>query len=140
MWAATAATTASRARCLAGMSEMGLLTGGIAAIFSGVFSALYLDGLLHAGTGEPIYGPGGAVTGYTGGDDVPIKVQIDSASEAMRQADGFAQGDVRLIILARGMPALTSDHEVTIEGVRYSIQSVERDPAMSHWVCRGRVV
>lgn len=149
---------------------MGLLSGGIARIFNATFSALYLDGVLHAGTGEPIYAGGGEIVGYAGGGDQPIKVQIDSATEAMRQADGFAQGDVRLLILTTygqavapvevphsddaklsdgsgysqapygSVVTVTSDHEVTIEGMRYSIQSVERDPALSHWVCRGRVI
>jgi len=119
---------------------MGLLDGGIARIFNATFSGLYLDGLLHAGTGDPIYAPGGAITGYDGGGDVPIKVQVDSASEAMRRAEGFAEGDVRLIVLAQGVPAITSDHEVTVQDTRYSIQSVERDPALSHWLCRGRAI
>jgi len=118
---------------------MGLLDGGIARIFNATFSALYLPATVHAGTGEPIYGAGGTITGYVG-SDTPARAQVDSASEAMRQAEGFSEGDVRLIILAQGVPALTSDHEVTVQGTRYSIQTVERDPALSHWLCRGRVI
>lgn len=147
---------------------MGLLDGGIAQIFNSVFSSIYLDATLHAGTGQPIYADGGRIVGYIGGGDQSVKAQIDAATEAMRQAEGFAQGDVRLIILTTyGRPVqlvdvphsddatlsdgseyaqasygnvvqMTSDHEVTVQGVRYSIQSVERDPAFSHWVCRGR--
>ena len=116
---------------------MGLLSGGIASIFGSVFGALYLDAVLHAGTGEPIYGPGGTITGYEGGD-TPCKAQVDAATDAMRRSDGFAEGDVRLIILAQGIPEVTSDHEATVAGIRYKLQSAERDPALSHWICRGR--
>lgn len=149
---------------------MGLLDGGIASIFNAAFSALYLDATLHAGTGEPVYGDGGEIVAYIGGGDQPIKVQIDSASEAMRRAEGFAEGDVRLIVLTTygqatapvealhsddptlsdgatysqapygSVVAITSDQEITVQGVRYSIQTVERDPALSHWICRGRVI
>ncbi len=116
---------------------MGLLSGGIASIFGGVFGALYLDAVLHAGTGDPIYGPGGTITGYTG-SDTACKAQVDAATDAMRRADGFSEGDCRVIVLALGLPDVTSDHEITVEGVRYRLMSAERDPARSHWVCRGR--
>jgi len=116
---------------------MGLLDGDIAELFADVFGSFYLDATLHAGTGEPEYGPGGTIIGYDGGD-TPVKVQIDAATDAMRRADGFAEGDVRLIILAMGVPEVTSDHAVTVSGRLYQLQSAERDPALSHWVCRGR--
>lgn len=120
---------------------MGLLDGGIASIFNAAFSGLYLDGTLHAGTGEPIYDETtGDITGYTEADDTAIKVQVDSATEAMRRADGFAEGDVRLLILAAGIPAITSDREVTVRGTRYRIQSAQLDAAASYWDCRGRAV
>ena len=116
---------------------MGLLDGGISSLFAAAFSGFYLDATVHAGTGEPIYGPGGAITGYTGGDQA-AKAQVDAASDAMRRAEGYAEGDCRLIILAQGLGELTSDHEVSVSGVRYRLMSVERDPALSHWVCRAR--
>jgi len=120
---------------------MGLLDGGIARIFSATFAGLYLDGLLHAGTGNPIYAPGGAITGYDGGGDVPIKVQTDETGEAVRRDAGFAEGDVALIVLAHGKPSVTSDHEITDGyGQRYSIQRAGLDAARSHWLCRGRVI
>ena len=117
---------------------MSLLDGGIARIFNSTFGGLYLPATLHAGTGEPIYDPDtGEIIGYDGGD-TPCKVQIDAATDAMRRAEGFAEGDCRLIILALGLPEVTSDHEVSVSGVRYRLQSAERDPALSHWVARGR--
>lgn len=116
---------------------MGLLDGGIASIFNSVFSGIYLDGVLQAGTGDPIYGPGATVIGYAGGE-APIKVQVDAATDAMRRADGFAEGDCRIIVLAQGVPALNSDHSISVGGATYALQSAELDAATSHWVCRGR--
>lgn len=119
---------------------MGLLDGGLARILTPVFASFYLDGVLHAGTGDPIYDEDtGEIIGYEGGD-VPCKAQVDAATDAMRRADGFAEGDVRLIVLAMGLPELNSDHEVSVSATRYRLQSVKRDPAASHWVCRGRRV
>lgn len=116
---------------------MGLLDGGLAQIFNAAFSPLYLPATVHAGTGEPIFGPAGEITGYDGGD-TPARAQVDAATDAMRRADGFAEGDVRMIVLSEGVDGLTSDHEITVRGARYRLQSVELDAAGSHWVCRGR--
>ena len=119
---------------------MGLLDGGIAAIFGAAFGGLYLDGTLHRGTGSPIYASGGVITGYGGGGDVAVKVQVDAATDAMRRAEGFAEGDVRIIILAQGIGPVTSDHRITIGATTYSLQAAELDAAASHWICRGRRV
>lgn len=117
---------------------MGLLDGGIAAVFSAAFSGLYLDATLHAGTGEPIYDDmTGGIIGYSEGD-VPCRAQVDSATDAMRRADGFAEGDARILVLAQGLPTVTSDHELTVRGTKYRLLSAELDPAASHWICRGR--
>lgn len=117
---------------------MGLLDGGLSRILTPVFASFYLPAALQAGTGDPIYDDAtGEIIGYEGGD-VSCKAQVDAATDAMRRSDGFAEGDVRLIVLALGLPELTSDHEISVSGVRYRLQSVERDPALSHWVCRGR--
>jgi hypothetical protein len=118
---------------------MGMLDGGIAAIFSSALSGLYLDGTLHTGTGEPIYDDDtGDITGYTGSGDVACKVQIDAATNAMRQADGFAEGDCRAIILAQGIGTVTSDWTLTARGEDWRLLSADLDAAASHWVCRAR--
>ncbi|WP_305097483.1 hypothetical protein [Croceibacterium aestuarii] len=116
---------------------MGLLDTDIAAIFSAALSGLYLDATLHAGTGEPIYDELGNVIGYSGGDTA-IKAQVDQASEAMREASGFAEGDVRLIILAQGIGDVTTDMQVTVRGATFSLYAAELDAAASHWICRAR--
>lgn len=119
---------------------MSLLDGGIAAIFGSVFGGIYLDGLLHRDGTGPTYDSEGNVTGYAGGADIAIKVQTDRASYSMRQAEGFAEGDAALIILADGLSvAVTTDCQVTDgHGKRWMVQSADLDAAGSHWLCRGR--
>lgn len=118
---------------------MGLLDGGIEAIFGAAFSAFYLDGTLHRDGTDPIYDSEGNITGYAGGADLPCKAQVDGVTYAMRQSEGYAEGDVRIIILSSGLSVeLTTDFQVAISGKRWMVASVERDAANSHWVCRGR--
>jgi len=116
---------------------MGILNGDITALFGAAFSDMYLDATLHAGTGEPTYNAAGDITGYAGGD-VAAKCQVDAATDAMRREEGFSEGDVRLIILALGLPAITDNHQLTVQGVRYFLAGPSLDAAGSHWVARGR--
>jgi hypothetical protein len=119
---------------------MGLLDGDVAALFATAFGGMYLDGTLHRGTGAPIYDGEGTITGYSGGGDLSIKVQVDRATSAMRAADGFTEGDVRLIVLAQAGMTITSDSEITARAVRYRVHGAELDAAASHWICRARAV
>jgi hypothetical protein len=116
---------------------MGVLDGDVSALFNAAFSDMYLDATLHAGTGEPIYDAAGNITGYLGGD-TPARCQVDAATDAMRRDDGFSEGDVRLIILAQGLPAINDNHQLTVKGVRYFLASPSLDAAASHWTARGR--
>lgn len=118
---------------------MGLLDGGIEAMFGGVFGALYLNGTLHRDTTTPIYDTEGNITGYGGGGDIACKAQVDAATYAMRQAEGYSEGDMRIIILSAGLGVeVTTDMQVSVSGKRWMIASVDRDAANSHWICRGR--
>jgi hypothetical protein len=119
---------------------MGLLDGGIAAIFSTALSGLYLDATIHRGTGDPLYDGDGNITGYADTGDEVCKAQVDTATEAMRRADGFAEGDARILILAHGLGPVTSDHQLTVRGQRWHLLSAELDAAQSHWTCRARKV
>jgi hypothetical protein len=119
---------------------MGILNGGLAAVFGAAFSGIYLDGVLHRGLSDPIYDERGNITGYGGGADIPMKVQRDRVTEAMRRADGFTDKDVALIILTAplGGIEITTDMEATDgHGARWKIGSADLDAAGSHWLCRG---
>lgn len=116
-----------------------LLNGGIEAIFGAALGGLYLDATLHRDGSDPIYDGEGSITGYAGGAEIPCKAQMDAATYAMRQADGYVDGDVRIIILSAGLAVeVTAEHQIEVAGKRWMIASAERDAARSHWVCRGR--
>jgi len=116
---------------------MGLLDGGIAAAFAGVFSAVYLDGTLYRPSSSADDGKGGGMaSGFDSG--IPVKVQIDAASQAMRSADGYVEGDVRILMLAHGVATPDTDCEIGAGGARYMIASVATDPAGSYYELRGR--
>ena len=120
---------------------MSLLNGGIAAIFGAALSGIYQDGQLHRDTTSPVYDGEGNITGYGGGGDIGIKVQRDDCSYAMVRSEGYAEGDVMLIILTAGLGdvEVTTDMQATDGfGKRWMIESAKLDAAASHWICRGR--
>lgn len=118
---------------------MGLLDGGIEAIFGAAFGGLYLPATLHRDTSAPIYDGEGNITGFSGGGDIGCRAQVDAATYAMRQAEGFIEGDTRIIVLSAGLGVeVTTDMQITARGVRWQIAGVDRDAAASHWVLRGR--
>lgn len=116
---------------------MGLLDGGIASIFGAALGGLYLPATLHLpGTrtddeeGNISYGPE---------TDIACRAQMDAATYAMRQSEGYSDGDVRIIILTAGLGAeVATDCQVTVSGKRWMVGSADLDAASSHWVCRGR--
>jgi len=119
---------------------MGLLDGGIASIFGAALGGIYPDGVLHSGLTEPVYDLEGNIVSYAGGGDASIKVQRDACTYAMRQSEGYSEGDVALIVLAVGLARpITTDHEITDgNGRRWMVASAQLDAANSHWICRGR--
>ncbi len=117
----------------------GLLDGGLAAIFAAAFAPIYMDGTLHR---RPEYDADdeGTITRVSK-EDWPtedVKVQLDAATQAMRQAEGYADTDQRILILASGLTAPTTDDEITAGGVRWAIASVSQDPARTYFELRGQ--
>lgn len=136
---AAAGSTASPGRCRVG-SEVGLLDGGIEALFGAAFSGLYPDGTLHREGTEPTYDEEGNITGYEAGGDLPCKVQRDKCTYGMVRSEGYSEGDTALIILAAQLNGveITTDMQATDgAGKRWMIASAELDAASSHWICRG---
>jgi len=79
---------------------LGLLDGQGASILNSVFASIYPTGTLvrRAITEDA----GGSQTVTT--SNVAIKVQTDAVTEVMRQAAGYTDTDVRVIILSPGFP------------------------------------
>lgn len=116
---------------------MGVMDGGMATLFANVFSAIYLDGTLYRPGAFADDGKGGGSSAaFDSGS--PVKVQIDAATFAMQQADGFVEGDVRILMLAHGITAPDTDCELGAGGSRWQIESVATDPAGTYYELRGR--
>jgi hypothetical protein len=70
-------------------------------------------------------------------------VQVDAATEAMRQADGYAEGDVRFLILAATLEG-TVNTDATVEVLEgphvgtWLVSAIERDPLAIYHQGRGR--
>lgn len=115
---------------------MGLLTGGGASILHGVFSSVYPDGsLVRIVMTEDA---GGSITPSE--TVLPIKVQTDGVTEAMRTASGYTDNDVRLIVLTIGLNgAITTDDEIIDgRGGRWKVTMPSLDTCGSHWEIRGQ--
>lgn len=113
--------------------------------FAGIAAAFTTDdGPFHEAEavwpGVPVMDEGGSIVD----PGAPIKqrctVQFDAATLAMRQAEGFRETDVRLIVL--GLDELDISAVVKIAaGSRagtWALQSCQRDPAAVGWECRAR--
>ena len=110
------------------------------------FSAAGL-GAFHDATirwpGTAVYDAGGSIS--TPGDPVEksASVQVDAATEAMRAAEGFVDGDVRILVLAASLDGeMDTGARITIADGAHAgawlVASVSRDPAGVYWECRGR--
>lgn len=115
----------------------GLLdTDALQGIFGSVLSAIYGDGQLIRVTMERQ--PGGVVIPVEQ-PLVPIKVQVDACTEAMRQQSGYTDTDVRLLILQSGVSGAkpTTDDIVIAKGQRWKLYGITEDPARAYWEMRG---
>ena len=116
---------------------VGLLDGGIAAIFGAAFGGFYLDATLWRLTPYS-YDTGGTAVGGAW-SPMPCKAQLEAATWAMRQAEGFTTADQRILVLTATLAVRPStDDEITVGGQRWLIESVAQDPAASYWELRGR--
>ena len=117
---------------------MGLLDGGGAALFRAVLSPIYLTADLYRPDGATDDGAGGGDgNGFAAAESV--KAQLDVATDAMRQAEGYVDTDVRILVLASGVTKPNTDCEITIGATRYGIRRVGTDPAQSYWDLHGRL-
>jgi hypothetical protein len=114
---------------------MSLLDGGIASIMSAALGGLYLDATLHRSSTTDD-GQGGGSTTYA---DEAVKAQLDVATDAMRQSEGYVDTDVRILVLASGVDKPDTDCQITMLGIRYGIANVGTDPAQSYWDLHGRL-
>lgn len=113
----------------------------IAQAFSAAGLGAFYDGLAKW-PGTPVLSGGSIVTPGTPVSK-PCQVQVDAATEAMRAEEGFADGDVRLLVMAATLDG-EIDTSATVEVLSgphagaWMVASVARDPCGVYFECRGR--
>jgi hypothetical protein len=117
----------------------------IAAAVSSAYGGPYFPGKVHT-VSDTTYDDGGSI--LTPGQPVvrPCLVQVDAATEAMRQSAGFTDTDVRLLVIGLAGDLNTDATVEVLPGPTvpadhvglWSIQSVGRDPLGCYRECRGR--
>lgn len=124
---------------------MTLLGGDLAALFGELLAGEYLPGSLRANIDT--YDERGNLA--RGGEPVECRVQVESATETMRQAEGYTADDVAVFVLAKpggalpDIDALNSNHEITVLAGPYAGSAfkvgapISRDPGAAYWLCRG---
>lgn len=113
---------------------MGLLDGDGASILNSVFAAIYPSGILVRRTITEDEGGSQTATDTL----VPIRVQNDRVTEAMRQSAGYTDTDVRLIILNTVGPITSDDIVVDHRGDAWSLIDPSLDTCGSHYEARGQ--
>lgn len=111
---------------------------GLSATFGGpFFDAKVID------QGEAELDDGGSIVDPGEPIDRTCSAQIDACTEAMRSEQGYADKDVRLLILRATIEGgLDTDAMVEVlagpDAGLFSIQSVGTDPMAVYWECRAR--
>lgn len=114
---------------------MGLLDGELAGVFAAAFAPIYLDANLYRAT-ITHSGRGGGTEGFASPE--AVKAQLDATTQAMQRAEGYVDTDQRILVLASGVAAISTDDEITVGGVRWQIASVAQDPAKAYYELHGK--
>lgn len=119
-----------------------MLDGALASVFGAAFGGFYLPGRVLL-PGARQFDSGGSIIPGAPEVSVDCRVQVDAVTERMRQSDGYADRDMRLLILSAGLAAeVTTDCRVEVlQGPHaglWLVASVDRDPAGAYFDCRGR--
>lgn len=115
---------------------MGILDTGGKRLFGKVMGRYFLDGELIRREIDEDAGGSQTVTDVV----YPVKVQTDTVTEAMRQAAGYTDDDVMLIVLTDGLSVSinTNDHVIDGRGDTWAVTMPDLDPCASHWTIRGQ--
>lgn len=112
---------------------MGLLDGGLQAIFGNVFGPLLLPGTLHKMSWSE--DSEGTITEHPS-LDIPIKAMEEVVSEAVRAQAGIPAQDAKFIVLQLGVGVtLQQGDQITLRGRRWVFRSpIDEDPAQASWM------
>lgn len=111
---------------------MGLLDGGLAGVFSAALAPLYLDAALHRAilTDD---GKGGGSESFVANE--ACKAQLDKTIE--RMIDGQME-TLQSILMLQTVTRPSPDDEITLDGTRWQIATIETDPANAYFLLGGR--
>lgn len=93
--------------------------------------------------GTSVFDDGGSIVSPGTPVEKACSVQVDSVTEAMREAEGYSDQDMRLLVLATTLDG-ELDTDATVEVLAgphigsWQLATVSRDPAGISWECRGR--
>lgn len=93
--------------------------------------------------GVPVVDDGGSIVSPGTPVSRPCKVQVDRVTEAMRQAEGYRDKDVALLVLCATLEGdLDTDATLNVaagpNAGRWSVQSADKDTMGVYYLCRGR--
>lgn len=93
--------------------------------------------------GAAVKDAGGSIITPATASSYNCKAQFDAATHSMRQAEGFLEDDVRIIVLSATLNrTLDSEAVISVAAGQYagtwSLLSCTRDPAGIGYECRGR--
>lgn len=120
----------------------------IATGFSNMAGGPFVDAVA-TWPGTPVMDAGGSITTPGTPASYPCKCQFDAPTQQMREAEGFLQTDVRVLVLAATLhaslaPALDTGATIIVasgpNAGRWALITCQRDPAGLGYECRGRKV
>jgi hypothetical protein len=120
----------------------------IAAGFSQLAGGPFVDAVA-TWPGAPVYDTGGSIVTPGTPASYACKAQFDAPTQQMREAEGFLQTDVRILVLAASLhaslaPALDTAAEIVVasgpNAGRWALLTCQRDPAGVGYECAGRRV
>lgn len=123
--------------------SMAAVLGGIARSVSAAVGAGYFLGTARW-VDAPTLDDGGSIVAPGTPVEIACDVQVDSVTEAMRGSAEYRDKDMRLLILAVGLPRpVDTNAVVTIgdgpfAGTSWRPVTVSRDPAGAYFECLGR--
>ena len=114
---------------------MGLLDNDLQNVFTSVFAPLLLD-VTITNVSQTVADNGDVNSTTT---TAASKGMVEEYGAFTRAQAGIPDTDVKLIVLQGGVAITpTTDSEITIRGVTYSVQRIEQDPAQAAWTIQGR--
>ena len=106
------------------------MLNGLQAVFRAAFASLYDDGVFHKTTVTDD-GAGGFVTST---EDSPVRVLVQTLSDAGRAASGLPLAAVNLSVLRAGLlTTIDIDDGVTVNGVSYRVLRSEADAVQASY-------